>query len=140
LEGCEAAASGEVAAEPAVVEAQRVDLGEEEQMSDHLKVPAGEPVPLSHLELDLPAPTIGWAAGLAERGISVQVDDVGRLSVSRRMRGDFSPNGLRWRFRNGKWWNETIGPRLRLIGSGVRSFPVVCLGIRCLMVSCLCRL
>jgi hypothetical protein len=32
---------------------------------------------------DLPAPTIGWAAGLAERGISVVLDDMGRLPVSR---------------------------------------------------------
>jgi hypothetical protein len=40
-------------------------------------------IPLSHLALDLAEPAIGWAACLAERGISVQVDDVGRLSVSR---------------------------------------------------------
>jgi hypothetical protein len=48
-----------------------------------LRVPSGEPVPLSVLELDLPAPTIGWAAGLAERGIEVVLDDLGRLAVSR---------------------------------------------------------
>jgi hypothetical protein len=40
-------------------------------------------IPLSILELDLPAPTIGWTAGLAERGISVVLDDLGRLAVSR---------------------------------------------------------
>lgn len=42
-----------------------------------------ELIPLSVLELDLPAPTIGWAAGLAERGIAVVIDDIGRLAVSR---------------------------------------------------------
>jgi hypothetical protein len=52
-------------------------------MSDFLKVPPGEPIPLSVLELDLPAPTIGWAAGLAEKGISTVLDDLGRLCVSR---------------------------------------------------------
>jgi hypothetical protein len=54
-------------------------------MSDnnYLRVPAGEPVPLSHLELDLPAPAQGWAAYLAEMGIQLQVDDIGRLSLAR---------------------------------------------------------
>jgi hypothetical protein len=52
-------------------------------MTDFLKIPAGEPIPLSILELDLPAPTIGWAAGLAQRGISVVTDDLGRLCVAR---------------------------------------------------------
>jgi hypothetical protein len=52
-------------------------------MSDFVKVPAGEPIPLSILELDLPAPTIGWAAGLAEKGIGTVLDDLGRLCVSR---------------------------------------------------------
>jgi hypothetical protein len=52
-------------------------------MSDFVKVPAGEPVPLSILELDLPAPTIGWAAGLAEKGVDIVTDDLGRLCVSR---------------------------------------------------------
>jgi hypothetical protein len=40
-------------------------------------------VPLSHLELDLPAPPIGWAAGLAEKAIDIVTDDLGRLAVSR---------------------------------------------------------
>jgi hypothetical protein len=52
-------------------------------LGDFLKVPPGEPVPLSVLELDLPAPTIGWAAGLAEKGIRTVLDDLGRLCVSR---------------------------------------------------------
>jgi hypothetical protein len=52
-------------------------------MSDLLKIPAGEPIPLSVLELDLPAPRIGWAAGLAEKGVDIVTDDLGRLAVSR---------------------------------------------------------
>ena len=52
-------------------------------MNDYLKVPRDEPVPLSVLELDLPAPTIGWAAGLAEKGIGTVLDDLGRLCVAR---------------------------------------------------------
>jgi hypothetical protein len=52
-------------------------------MSDFLKVPPGEPIPLSVLELDLPAPTIGWSAGLAEKGIGTVLDDLGRLCVAR---------------------------------------------------------
>ena len=51
-------------------------------MNDYLKVPRDEPVPLSVLELDLPAPTIGWAAGLAEKGIGTVLDDLGRLCVA----------------------------------------------------------
>jgi hypothetical protein len=67
------------------VEAQRVgvDLEEREQMTDFLKIPASEPIPLSILELDLPAPTIGWAAGLAEKGVDIVTDDLGRLCVAR---------------------------------------------------------
>jgi hypothetical protein len=38
---------------------------------------------LSHLELDLPAPTIGWAAGLAEKGVDIVTDDLGRACVAR---------------------------------------------------------
>jgi hypothetical protein len=40
-------------------------------------------IPLSHLELDLPAPTTGWLIELDRRGIEVVVDDVGRKSISR---------------------------------------------------------
>jgi hypothetical protein len=50
----------------------------------HVDVEPPEPVvPLSHLELDLPAPVEGWATYLADRGISITIDDVGRASVSR---------------------------------------------------------
>ena len=40
-------------------------------------------VPLSVLELDLPAPGEGWAAYLADRDISITIDDIGRASVAR---------------------------------------------------------
>jgi hypothetical protein len=83
LEGCSSAASGEVAAESAAVEAQRVDLVEREQMSDFVKVPAGEPIPLSHLALDLAEPANGWAAYLADHGISIAFDDLGRRAIGR---------------------------------------------------------
>jgi hypothetical protein len=46
-------------------------------------VPAEPPVPLIHLELDLPAPVEGWAVFLAGRGVEVTLDDIGRMSVSR---------------------------------------------------------
>jgi hypothetical protein len=42
-----------------------------------------EPVPLSHLGLDLDVPAIGWVAYLTGRGVSVLVDDLGRDSISR---------------------------------------------------------
>jgi hypothetical protein len=52
---------------------------------NYLKVPElREPlIPLSVLELDLAPSTAGWAADLAARGFSVELDDVGRLAVSR---------------------------------------------------------
>ena len=40
-------------------------------------------VPLSHLQLDLPAPVEGWPTFLAGRGISITIDDIGRASVAR---------------------------------------------------------
>jgi hypothetical protein len=54
-----------------------------EMGDNYLKVPASDPIPLSILELDLPAPTIGWAAGLAEKGVDIVTDDLGRLCVAR---------------------------------------------------------
>jgi hypothetical protein len=45
-------------------------------------VPA-EPVPLSHLELDLVAPPLGWMLELDRCGIQVITDDLGRLAISR---------------------------------------------------------
>jgi ParB-like chromosome segregation protein Spo0J len=42
-----------------------------------------EPVPLSELERDLPAPPDGWAAELAARGVEIVLDDLGRRSISR---------------------------------------------------------
>jgi hypothetical protein len=52
-------------------------------MSDYLRVPPGEPLPLSVLELDLPASPIGWPAYLAGKGIDIVLDDLGRAAVSR---------------------------------------------------------
>jgi hypothetical protein len=54
-----------------------------EMGDNYLKVPAGEPIPLSVLELDLPAPVGGWPAYLGARGIAIIPDDLGRDSVSR---------------------------------------------------------
>lgn len=42
-----------------------------------------ELIPLSILELDLPAPGNGWAAGVAEHGIAIVLDDLGRASIPR---------------------------------------------------------
>jgi hypothetical protein len=39
--------------------------------------------PLSVLALDLMAPVEGWATFLADRGISITIDDIARASVSR---------------------------------------------------------
>ena len=47
-----------------------------------VKIPA-DLIPISHLELDLPAPVEGWAVFLAGRGVEVTLDDIGRMSVSR---------------------------------------------------------
>jgi hypothetical protein len=45
---------------------------------------AAEPVPLSVLALDLvDAPASGWTVWLAERGISIAFDDIGRPSIAR---------------------------------------------------------
>jgi hypothetical protein len=40
-------------------------------------------IALSVLSLDIDEPTNGWAASLAARGVSVVIDDIGRLSVRR---------------------------------------------------------
>jgi hypothetical protein len=55
----------------------------EQKMDNYLKVPRDEPIPLSVLELDLATPTMGWSAYLAEKGINVLLDDLGRLSIHR---------------------------------------------------------
>jgi hypothetical protein len=52
-------------------------------VNDYLKVPPGEPVPVSVLALDLPEPAGGWLVELERRGIEVTVDDLGRRSVPR---------------------------------------------------------
>jgi hypothetical protein len=40
-------------------------------------------IPISHLELDLPAPTTGWLIELDRRHITVIDDDLGRKAISR---------------------------------------------------------
>jgi hypothetical protein len=68
------------------VEAQRVgvDLGKKgTKMSDFVKVPAGEPIPLSVLALDLDIPVGGWDHYLAECNVEIITDDLGRRSVRR---------------------------------------------------------
>jgi hypothetical protein len=52
-------------------------------MSDYLKVPPGEPIPLSVLALDLPAPVDGWDLHLAGRNIEIVEDGIGRASIAR---------------------------------------------------------
>jgi hypothetical protein len=39
-------------------------------------------IPLSHLELDLPAPGSGWDAYLTGRGIQIVLDHIGRSAIS----------------------------------------------------------
>jgi hypothetical protein len=49
-------------------------------------VDVGDPpelIPLSVLALDLAEPAEGWSAFLADRGISITIDDIGRASISR---------------------------------------------------------
>lgn len=43
----------------------------------------GDPIPLSELARDLPAPVGGWAAELERRGVVVFEDDLGRPAVDR---------------------------------------------------------
>jgi hypothetical protein len=45
-------------------------------------VPA-ELIPISHLALDAPEPSVGWTAYLNANGVEVVVDDVGRSAISR---------------------------------------------------------
>jgi hypothetical protein len=42
-----------------------------------------EPVPLSELSLDLPAPAAGWPSELERRGVVVVLDDLGRPAIDR---------------------------------------------------------
>jgi hypothetical protein len=48
-----------------------------------VKVALDELIPLSVLELDLPAPAAGWLIELDRRGIEVVTDDLGRASITR---------------------------------------------------------
>jgi hypothetical protein len=44
-------------------------------------------IPLSYLTLDLDEPVVGWERTLAERGVEVELDDLGRPSVPREALG-----------------------------------------------------
>jgi hypothetical protein len=46
-------------------------------------VPPVDLIPLSVLELDLPTPGEGWSAFLADRSISITIDDIGRVAIAR---------------------------------------------------------
>jgi hypothetical protein len=63
--------------------------------------PIDDPIPLSHLALDLPEPSEGWALFLGRRGISFRSDDLGRDSISRgdakRLLDEQRADGLRVR-------------------------------------------
>jgi hypothetical protein len=48
-----------------------------------VEVALDELIPLSVLELDLPAPTTGWASHLADRDIEIVLDDLGRAAITR---------------------------------------------------------
>jgi hypothetical protein len=54
-------------------------------MGDFVKIPSQlEPlIPLSVLSLDLEPSTAGWAADLAAKGVAIELDDLGRTSISR---------------------------------------------------------
>jgi hypothetical protein len=54
-----------------------------EPTHDVMEHPADDLIPLSVLELDLPAPTTGWLIELDRRHIQVVSDDIGRPSISR---------------------------------------------------------
>jgi hypothetical protein len=55
-----------------------------EPAPDVMEQPAEQPVPLSVLQLDLPAPSIdGWDTYLAGKGIEIMLDDLGRPAISR---------------------------------------------------------
>jgi hypothetical protein len=60
----------------------------EPPVHDDVMAPAADPVPVSHLALDLPEPPVGgWVAYLAGRGLEVLTDDIGRPAVSRAIAG-----------------------------------------------------
>jgi hypothetical protein len=90
------------------------------------KVSAEDRIPLSHLELDLPAPTTGWLIELDRRGISVITDDIGRQAISRDdARRLITEKHEKMSAGNTKWPHEPNRRRLNATDSGVRRFGVV---------------
>jgi hypothetical protein len=53
------------------------------QSPDKETLKPSEVIPLSVLELDLPAPGEGWPTYLTGRGVEVTLDDIGRAAISR---------------------------------------------------------
>jgi hypothetical protein len=53
-----------------------------EPTSSVTNVTAEPLIPLSHLELDLPVPEIGWPAYLSSRDIALVEDSIGRSAVA----------------------------------------------------------
>jgi hypothetical protein len=51
--------------------------------SAHVEAVPAELVPLSVLALDLGEPSTGWSSHLADRGIEIVLDDLGRASIAR---------------------------------------------------------
>jgi hypothetical protein len=91
-------------------------------------------VPLSVIELDLPAPVEGWTSYLASRNIEIVTDDLGRLSISRadaKQLFDERPEGEAG---SGKQRQRRNRRRLRLINSFGQRCGVVCLGTSFLAV------
>ena len=56
-------------------------------MNDHVKS-TQELVPVSHLFLDVDVPIGGWQEALANRGVEIVLDDLGRPSVPRQVLGE----------------------------------------------------
>lgn len=50
--------------------------------TDVVEHPADDLIPISHLELDLPAPVEGWSAYLSSRDIAIVEDSIGRSAVA----------------------------------------------------------
>jgi hypothetical protein len=63
---------------------------EHDVKNDKIERPEGAEgtIPVSHLSLDLPEPISGWARSLAERGVEIVRDDLGRPSIPRRVLGE----------------------------------------------------
>jgi hypothetical protein len=57
---------------------------------------------LSELQLDLDESSTGWASHLADRGIEIVLDDLGRTSIPAPTPGNSSTSGVRMRSVSGR--------------------------------------